>query len=110
MRANFDSFDSLKSAFQGQDAIVSTVASHALGAQIKLIDAAIAVGVKRYIPSEFGSNTADPRVLEAVPPFKGKVDIHDYLKSKQNEISWTTLVTGPFFGELLWLINGVIVH
>ncbi|KAJ4356016.1 uncharacterized protein N0V89_004042 [Didymosphaeria variabile] len=97
VRANFDSFDSLKSAFQGQDAIVSLVASEALAAQIKLIDAAIAAGVKRYIPSEFGSNTADPRTLEAVPLFKGKIDIQEYLKSKESEISRTTIVTGPFF-------------
>lgn len=99
MRANFDSFDSLKSAFQGQDAVVSLVASHVLASQSKLIDAAIAAGVKRYIPSEFGSNTVDPRNMEAVPLFKGKVDVQDYLKSKENEISRTIIVTGPFFGK-----------
>ncbi|KAJ4297768.1 hypothetical protein N0V90_005663 [Kalmusia sp. IMI 367209] len=97
VRANYDSLDSLKSAFEGQDAIVSTVASFGLGIQTKLIDAAIAAGVKRYIPSEFGSNTDNPRVLEVVPPFQGKVAIQNYLKSKQNEISWTTVVNGPFF-------------
>jgi hypothetical protein len=98
-RANFDSFDSLKSAFQDQDAVISLVASDVLSSQTKLIDAAIAAGVKRYIPSEFGSNTADPRAVEAVPFFKGKVDIQEYLKSKKDDISQTTLITGPFFGE-----------
>ncbi|KAF2446912.1 NAD(P)-binding protein [Karstenula rhodostoma CBS 690.94] len=97
VRANFDSFDSLKSAFQGQDAIVSLIASHVLASQTQLIDAAIAAGVKRYIPSDFGSNTADPRTLEAVPLFKSKTDVQDYLKSKENEISRTIIVTGPFF-------------
>lgn len=99
MRANFESFDSLKSAFQGQDAVVSLVASSVLASQTQLIDAAIAAGVKRYIPSEFGSNTLDPRVLEAVPIFQGKVDVRDYLKSKEKEISRTIIITGPFFGE-----------
>lgn len=101
VRANFDSLDSLKSAFEGQDAVVSLVASHALHTQTLLIDAAIAAGVKRYIPSEFGSNTPDPRTLEAVPLFKGKVDVQDYLKSKEDKISRTTIITGPFFGKPL---------
>ena len=100
VHADYDSFESLKSALKGQDAIVSNVASHALDTQTKIIDAAIAAGVKRFIPSEFGSNTTDPRAVEAVPFFKGKTDIQDYLKSKGDEISYTAIVTGPFFGEL----------
>ncbi|KAL1605406.1 hypothetical protein SLS60_004955 [Paraconiothyrium brasiliense] len=110
VRANFDSFDSLKAAFQGQDAVVSLVASEALAAQIKLIDAAIAAGVERYIPSEFGSNTADPLTLEAVPLFKGKIDIQEYLKSKESEISRTIIVTGPFFGELSWYKDSMDIY
>lgn len=100
IRADYESFDSLKAAFQGQDAVISAVASDSLPAQIKLVDAAIAAGVKRYLPSEFGSNAADPKVQAAVPFFKGKNDIADYLSSKEKEISWTKLITGPFFGML----------
>ncbi|KAF1966260.1 isoflavone reductase family protein-like protein CipA [Bimuria novae-zelandiae CBS 107.79] len=97
IRVDYDSFDDLKSAFAGQDAIVSNLATSALAIEPKIIDAAIAAGVKRYLPSEFGSNTTDPRLVAAVPVSQGKVSIQDYLKSKSKEISYTNVITGPFF-------------
>ncbi|KAH6618675.1 isoflavone reductase family protein [Boeremia exigua] len=97
LRADYDSVDSLKQALQGQDAVVSLVGGNALGAQNKLIDAAIAAGVKRFLPSEYGSNTPDPKVLAAVPVFAGKIGTVDYLKSKENVISWSSVITGAFF-------------
>lgn len=97
IRADYDSQDSLKEAFQGQDAVVSLVGGMALGDQNKLIDAAIAAGVKRFIPSEYGSNTPDKRTRDVVPVFEAKFGTVNYLKSKESEISWTSLVTGPFF-------------
>ncbi|KAF2258724.1 isoflavone reductase family protein-like protein CipA [Lojkania enalia] len=97
VKADYSSIDSLKSAFQGQDAVISLVAGSAIGDQQKLIDGAIAAGVKRFLPSEYGSNTEDKRVIAAVPIFKGKVAVIDYLKSKESEISWTSVITGPFF-------------
>lgn len=97
LRANYDSVDSLKQAFQEQDAIISLVGGGALGDQNKLIDAAIAAGVKRFIPSEFGSNTPNPRTRAIVPIFEGKFGTVNYLKGKEDSISWTSVVTGPFF-------------
>ncbi|KAH7116781.1 isoflavone reductase family protein-like protein CipA [Dendryphion nanum] len=97
IRANYDSVDSLKAAFQGQDAVLSIVGGTALGDQNKLIDAAIAAGVKRFLPSEYGSNTVNERLLELVPVFHAKKGTVDYLKSKESEISWTSVITGPFF-------------
>jgi uncharacterized protein YbjT (DUF2867 family) len=97
LRANYDSMDSLKTAFMGQDVVVSLVAGAVLGNQNKLIDAAIAAGVKRFLPSEFGSNTTDARTRAIVPMYKSKVETVDYLKSKESEISWTSIVTGQFF-------------
>ena len=97
LRANYDSIDSLKQAFQGQDAVVSLVGGGALGDQNKLIDAAIAAGVKRFIPSEFGSDTPNPKTRAVVPVFEAKVGTVNYLKSKEDAISWTSVITGPFF-------------
>ncbi|RMZ74295.1 isoflavone reductase family [Pyrenophora seminiperda CCB06] len=96
IKADYDSLESLRDAFKGQDAVISLVGGMALGDQKKLIDAAIAAGVKRFIPSEFGSNTDDARTRAVVPPFEGKSDTVKYLKSKEKEISWTSIVTGPF--------------
>ncbi|CAI9629927.1 hypothetical protein GT037_007267 [Alternaria burnsii] len=97
LRADYNSMDSLKTAFMGQDVVVSLVAGAVLGNQNNLIDAAIAAGVKRFLPSEFGSNTTDARTRAIVPMYKSKVETVDYLKSKESEISWTSIVTGPFF-------------
>jgi hypothetical protein len=36
-------------------------------------------------------------VIAAVPFFEGKKKYLDYLRSKKDVISWTGLVTGPFF-------------
>lgn len=97
LRANYDSVDSLKQAFQGQDAVISLVGGGALGDQNKLIDAAVAAGVKRFVPSEFGSNTPDSKTRAVVPVFEAKLGTVNYLKSKEDSISWTSVVTGPFF-------------
>ncbi|KAK8216119.1 hypothetical protein IWZ01DRAFT_566003 [Phyllosticta capitalensis] len=77
------------------DAVVSLVG--APDAQNPLIDAAITAGVKRFIPSEFGCNTSDPKVVETVPILAPKRQTVEYLSTKQGSISWTALITGPFF-------------
>lgn len=97
IHADYDSESSLKDAFQGQDAVISLVGGTAIGDQDKLINGAIAAGVKRFIPSEFGSNTADKRLRDIVPVFEPKFGTVNYLKSKESEISWTSVVTGVFF-------------
>lgn len=97
IRANYDSADALKDAFKGQDVAISLVGGTGFGEQNKLIDAAIAAGVKRFVPSEFGSDTADARVRELVPILEGKFATVNYLKSKESVISWTAVANGPFF-------------
>ncbi|KAF1999123.1 isoflavone reductase family protein-like protein CipA [Amniculicola lignicola CBS 123094] len=97
IKADYDSPESLTAALKGQDAVVSLYASAAIGDQTKLIDAAIAAGVKHFIPSEYGSNTTNPKLVEVVPVFAGKVATVNYLKSKESVINWSAIVTGPFF-------------
>jgi putative NADH-flavin reductase len=97
LRADYSSVESLTEAFKGQDAVLSIVGGGALGDQDKLIDAAIAAGVKRFLPSEYGSNTLDERLRKLVPPFNAKKATVDNLKSKEDKISWTSVITGPFF-------------
>ncbi|KAJ6274285.1 nad-binding protein [Bipolaris maydis] len=97
IHADYDSLESLQTAFKGQDAVVSLVGGMALGDQHKLIDAAIAAGVKRFLPSEFGSNTASKRAREIVPVFEAKFATVNYLKSREAEISWTGIIPGAFF-------------
>ncbi|KAI1174843.1 hypothetical protein F4777DRAFT_599186 [Nemania sp. FL0916] len=97
---DYSSAESLVSALEGQDAVVSTIATVAVGGQKPLVDAAVAAGVKRFIPSEFGINT---RFLGKQPIgsiLQGKIQTLNYIheKSKQNpSFSWTGISTGLFF-------------
>ncbi|KAI1652571.1 NAD(P)-binding protein [Daldinia decipiens] len=99
-KVNYQSVESLTAALQGQDAVVSTIATVAIGSQVPLVDAAIAAKVKRFIPSEFGINT---RTVEGTPIGKilqGKVQALDYIISKSQEnpwFTWTGVSNGIFF-------------
>ncbi|ETN37491.1 uncharacterized protein HMPREF1541_07113 [Cyphellophora europaea CBS 101466] len=94
---------SLTRAFQGQDAVVSTIATFSVTEQIKIIDAMIAAGVKRFIPSEYGIDTSDPRIMELLPPAGEKARIIGYLKTKEGKISWTGVINGGYFD---WVLIG----
>ena len=85
--------------FNGQDAVISTMATVGAEKQKAIIDAAIKAGVKRFVPSEFGSDTRNKRALAIIPEyFKGKYETVEYLKLKEQEgLTWTAFVTGPFF-------------
>ncbi|KAL6835502.1 NmrA-like family domain-containing protein [Trichoderma camerunense] len=63
-----------------------------------MADAAVAAGVQWFIPSEFGHDTTNPRVVEVLPPFYEKVKIIDHLRSREKDgLNWTSLHTGFFF-------------
>ncbi|KAK0630443.1 hypothetical protein B0T17DRAFT_220991 [Bombardia bombarda] len=101
---DFTSFDALKEVFDGQDAVVSIVGSPGIAAQKTAVDAAVAAGVKRFIPSEFGINTRKHRDTPIGKIVGGKVAIVDYLQEKaaENEgFTWTGLSTGLFFDKAL---------
>ena len=77
---------------------MSSLSGSALGApQIALIDAAKAAGVKRFLPSEFGSDTTNEKVIELAELLKGKKQIVDHLKTKEGDgFEWTSFLTGGF--------------
>lgn len=88
----------LEAALKDQDAVISAVGATGFGDQKKVIDAAIRVGVKRYIPSEFSVNTLSSSVLELLPLFVQKKEILEYLKTKESEgLTWTAIGTGCLF-------------
>lgn len=97
VRTDYSS-ESLEKAFQGQDAVVSTIATFSTQEQIKIIDAAIASKVRRFLPSEFGIDTSSPEIVEALFPARAKYDTVQYLKSKEDTgLSWTAVIVGGFF-------------
>jgi putative NADH-flavin reductase len=101
IEVDFTSVESLTVALKGIDAVVSTVGNDALGNQTVLIDAAIAAGVKRFIPSEYGSCTTNPK-LEAMPVYAPMFKIRQYLQEKASagKLTWTVLACGAFLDFL----------
>ena len=94
---DFESPDALKAALAGQDAVISLVGVPGLAAQTQVIDAAIAAGVKRFIPSDFGSDLDNP-LARKLPVFAHKVQVADYLAEKSRETALTyTLVSNAAF-------------
>lgn len=99
VEVDYQDVNELTKVLQGIDAVVCTVGNPGLEAQIPLIDAAVAAGVKRYIPSEFGS---DPEQQEnkLLPFYRRKQNILDHLKTKAAEnpgFSYTRLTPHAFF-------------
>jgi hypothetical protein len=96
-RADYSDINQLKSAMEGQDAVISMVAIFATSGQQILVDAAIAAGVKRFLPSEFGPPSRDEQFAALHPALPPKVATVDYLRSKESQISWSALIPGAFF-------------
>lgn len=94
---DFDSVESLTAALKGQDAVVSAVGTMQIAGQTLIVDAAIAAGVKRFLPSEFGSDLDNPSTRK-LPVYTHKVQVQDYIieKSKSNDLSYTFVYNGAF--------------
>lgn len=61
-----------------------------------MIEAAAKAGVKRFIPSEFGSDTLNEKCL-GLPLFVDKVKVQDTLKNAtSNGMTYSLIITGPF--------------
>ena len=94
---DYESLDSLTSALKGQDAVVSTIGSAGLKQQLLLAESAAKAGVKRFLPSEFGSNTLNEKA-SALPVYEHKVEVQNALKehATSSGMSYTLVLTGPF--------------
>lgn len=90
--------DILVDAFKDIDVIIAAVAMPAMGQQFKFIDAAIAAGVKRYIPTEYGLEDLPDWLVKIRPMFQTKHDVRDYLVSKEKDgLEWTGVLCNMFF-------------
>ncbi|KAK6439962.1 hypothetical protein LTR95_003825 [Oleoguttula sp. CCFEE 5521] len=86
---------------RGQDALVITIKGTQVDLQKRLADAAVAAGVQRIIPADFGScDSASPHAQQLVPLFGAKTQLRSYLTElveKHSGFSWTAVVGGHFF-------------
>ncbi|KAH7419597.1 isoflavone reductase family protein-like protein CipA [Cadophora sp. MPI-SDFR-AT-0126] len=81
IRADPTAVDELTTALKGQDAVVSTVAREGVRGQTVLVDAAIAAGVKRILPSEYAGDLDNPKAA-TLPPFADKIHVRKYIEAK----------------------------
>ncbi|KAI9345985.1 hypothetical protein DFJ73DRAFT_790152 [Zopfochytrium polystomum] len=94
---DFDSAEDLAAVFESQDAVIDCTMSPDSSMPLRMIDAAVAAGVSRFIPSEFAT---DPKNLKgrAVPIFAGKNAVIARLQelAAAGKITWTAIATGAF--------------
>jgi hypothetical protein len=88
---------SLIEVFKGQDAVLSLISTVDVSQQETIIDAAVAAGVKRFLPSEFGSDTSVENLTEVSPVLAPKQEVVRYLRTKEAAgLSWTALCAGSW--------------
>ncbi|KAE8156792.1 hypothetical protein BDV40DRAFT_305738 [Aspergillus tamarii] len=101
---DYNSTPELTTALKGQDAIISTLTTAAMDVQHNLIDAAIATGIKRFIPSEFSADVGNPKA-STLPVYQSKIAVKKALEAKAAEnptFTYTLIRHGPF---LDWGLN-----
>ncbi|KAK0629564.1 hypothetical protein B0T17DRAFT_190116 [Bombardia bombarda] len=84
-------------AFKSQDAVVNCMTTSSVSEQYRIIDAAIAAGVRRYSPSEYGLNNANAAAQAlSSSVFAAKGAVQAYLKEKAAEgrIEWMSIASG----------------
>jgi hypothetical protein len=98
LHVDYTSIESLTAALKGQDAVISAVGNEGLPGQSVLVDASIAAGVKRFLPSEFGLDTGNSKAA-ALPVFGYKVATRKHIEEKVAAgagITYTYVINGPF--------------
>lgn len=94
---DYESIDSIAAGLRGIHAVVCAIGSAAIPLQIRIINAAIKVGVKRFIPSEFGADTFN-ELSNKLPVYASKVAVQKHLQeaADKDQIEWTAIFGGPF--------------
>ncbi|KAG9186276.1 hypothetical protein G6011_02832 [Alternaria panax] len=88
---------SLQSAMTGQDLIISTMSGGDAEQQIRIIDAAIAAGVNRFIPDEFSHDSENKQIQARIPKYAGRTKVIAHLQKMRKDhpdFEWTAVATG----------------
>jgi hypothetical protein len=99
IRTPYD-FDGLSAALSGQDAVICVIGPAGLSLQTTIIDAAEAVGVRRFVVDEFGRAPGQKGLadFEAISAPRKVVLRHAAQKASLNPgFSWSAVAIGhPF--------------
>jgi len=108
VEVNYNDDNTLREALRHQDAVVSCLGDvpAAVQAQDSLLKASLAAGVKRFVPSELGSDTTNQHVI-SYPFFRAKIEHQLRLQqaaSAYRDFSYSLLIMGPFID---WALSKV---
>ena len=100
LEVDYNDVKALRKILRDQDAVVSCLGDvpAAVQAQESLLEASLAADVKRFVPSEFGSDTTN-RHVRSYPFFKAKLEHQRRLRQAaraDRDFSYSLLITGPF--------------
>ena len=106
---DYDSIESLTTAFVGQDAVINCITGGATqyAPSKRIIDAAVAASVKFFFADEYVGLVTSPQFKRLPESAAGaKLRIREYLEQlgAEGKIKWTALNGGPFFD--MWLMKG----
>lgn len=96
---DYESIESLTAAFQGQDALISCLASLALELDNNLIEAAALAGVKRFIPAHYSADLRNKNSIQLPMASQWITPIQEKLIEKSKEVNgmtYTFVSTGGF--------------
>ena len=83
-------------AFQGQDAVVLSLAWEAYPYHSGIVKASIKAGVKRTIGSNYGGNPWDTAADIFPPNPRNRAVVEEFQNLEKPGWSWTTFSCGPF--------------
>ncbi|KAH7371681.1 isoflavone reductase family protein [Pyrenochaeta sp. MPI-SDFR-AT-0127] len=88
---------SLRSAFAGQDLVISTMSGGDSELQIHIVDAVVAANVKRFIPHEFGHDTLNKEIQARITKYAGRAKVIQHLRAVSKAkptFEWSGIATG----------------
>ena len=96
-KVDYSDHGALVNALRGEEVVISAVGGAALAKNFdsSLIKAALAAGVKWFIPSEFGIDTSHP-VAASNPVLASKVATGKLLQENESRLAYTFIDTGLF--------------
>ena len=84
------------------DTIISAAGRNAILSQIPILEIAEQVdSVKRFYPSEYGTDIEHPKTNDKEPPHQLKIKVREYIREHIKRLEYTYLVTGPY--PEMWL-------
>ncbi|KAL6890492.1 hypothetical protein GGI43DRAFT_387689 [Trichoderma evansii] len=99
-RVDITSKEAVQNVLEGHDALVSAISPAALEDQKKIVDAAVAAKVRRFLPSEYGVDNRRTEEKDMGWMVVNKVKLNEYLDeiaAKNKWFSWTGVACGFFF-------------